>query len=111
MAERSVANRIGNREQQVESLDPPAARMNALELQISQLRSEVCGEFSAVRGEMRKLHDVAMGTARELHQTAMAAMQQLHDTAMVQMRVLHEKVLSRIALLQDGRQGTLRSRR
>jgi hypothetical protein len=38
-------------------------------------------EFSAVRIEMRTLH----------------------ETAMTQMRVLHEEVLSRIAMLQEGR--------
>ena len=68
-------------EKKVEVLERLPARVEAMELQILQLRDEVRVEFSAMRQEMR--------TGDE-------------ETRRY-MRVLHEEVISRIATIQEGR--------
>ncbi len=59
-------------------LEELPARMDDLTLQVSQLRTEMRAEFSAMRAEIAE-----MATGSE-------------------MRALHEDVISRIALLQEG---------
>ena len=61
-------------------LEQLPARIDDLTLQVSQLRTEMRGEFSAVRREVSELADRL-------------------DT---RMRVLHEDVIARIALPQEG---------
>lgn len=70
-------------ERKVERLEQLPDRISSLESQILQFREEVRAEFSNIRGEMHQFHDVSMN----------------------QMRVLHEDVVSRIALLNEGRNG------
>jgi hypothetical protein len=61
----------------VTGLEQLPARIDDLTSQISQFRTEVRGEFSAVRSEIRDLG--------------------------VQMRVLYEDLLTRITQMQEGR--------
>lgn len=69
-------------------LEELPARIDDLTLQVSQLRTEMRAEFSAVRGEMAE---------------------QIGGLA-TQMRVLHEDVIGRIALLQEGLSGAPKRR-
>ena len=73
---------------QVEQLP---GRIDDLTLQVSQLRTEMRVEFSAVRAELRS--EIAeQGAASAGRDEALG----------VQMRMLHEDVISRLALLQQG---------
>ena len=69
-------------------LEELPARIDDLTSQVSQLRTEMRDEFSAVRTEM------AAGFAGAEAKT---------DGLAVQMRMLHEDVIARIALLHEGR--------
>ena len=102
MVPRTFMQRVEKLENTVESLvGLPAAvgelrervaglegRTSALESQIVQLRIEMKGEFSAVRGEMADL-------------TSLLA--QTRDSLSRQMLMLHEELVSRIALIGEGR--------
>ena len=75
MPPQTLESRIGSLEHRVTTLEELPGRIDDLTLQVSQLRSEMRAEFSAVRADM------ATGS---------------------EMRALHEDVISRIALLQEG---------
>ena len=75
MPTQPIEYRVKSLERLVTQLEQLPARIDDLTSQVSQLRTEMRGEFSAVR--------VEMATA-------------------VEMRVLHEDVISRLALLQEG---------
>jgi uncharacterized protein YoxC len=72
----------------VTRLEELPARIDDLTSQVSQLRTEMRDEFSAVRTEMA----AGFGTAEAKT-----------DGLAVQMRMLHEDVIARIALLHEGR--------
>jgi hypothetical protein len=57
MAVRNLTERVEVLEMKVGVLEELPARMSAVEAQIVQLRTEMRGEFSAVRQEMRALND------------------------------------------------------
>jgi len=80
MNEPSLYDRVQILEETVKDLAMLPTRVEALELQIVQLREEMRGEFSAVRQEIR---DGDEETRRY-------------------MRVLHEEVLARIVTLREG---------
>jgi hypothetical protein len=71
----------------VTRLEQLPARIDDLTLQVSQLRTEMRGEFSAVRGEIAE-----QGAASAAWDEALG----------IQMRMLHEDVISRLALLQEN---------
>jgi hypothetical protein len=75
-------------EKRVTRLEELPARIDDLTSQVSQLRTEMRAEFSAVREEMT---DKIGGLA-------------------TQMCVLHEDVIERIALLQEGLSGLPKTR-
>jgi len=77
---RTIASRVEDLEKRVTRLEELPTRIDDLTLQISQLRTEMRGEFSAVRAEMAE---------RETNVTT-------------QMRMLHEDVIGRIALLHEA---------
>jgi hypothetical protein len=81
MNEPSLNDRVQILEETVKEPAVLPTRVEALELQIEQLREEMRGEFSAVRQEIR---DGDEETRRY-------------------MRVLHEEVLARIATPKEGR--------
>ncbi len=67
------------------ALDRLSARVDALELQMSQFRGEVRAEFAATRAELRD--EIRAGD----------------DETRRYMRVLHEDVIARIATIGEGR--------
>jgi hypothetical protein len=81
MNEPSLNDRVQILEETVKELYGLPTRVEALELQIVQLREEMRGEFSVVRQEIRNGDEE---TRRY-------------------MRVLHEEVLARFAMLGQGR--------
>ena len=90
MQPQTIDSRVERLEQRVTVLEQLPARMDALEVQVSQLRDEMHAEFSATRMEMRGV-DERLST---------------------QMRVLHEEVLARLTLIGEaGPRPRKRSRR
>jgi hypothetical protein len=115
-------------EARVTLLEQLPARVDALALQVSQLRDEMRSEFSAVRGDVQAgdeetrhaLRDEirtglaeVMTHARGLHEEQRAALalvaQGLGDEinagdsrVMEQVRVLHEDIVARLTLIQEG---------
>lgn len=100
MSPQTLTNRVEILERKVEGLAELPDRVGALELQVSQLRTEMRGEFSAVRTEMRELNEE---TRHELGRRI--------DELGTHMRVLHEDVISRIALLDEHTNGPRSARR
>jgi hypothetical protein len=114
MVERNLTERVGLLEQKIQALDGLPASVAAVEVQILRLREETQGEFSAVRAEMRLLHDDAIARIaagdeetrtqmRLLHEDAIARITAGDEETRAQMRVLHEDVIARIAALHEGR--------
>ena len=83
-------SRVESLEKRVTRLEELPRRIDDLTLQVSQLRSEMRGEFSAVRTELR----------REIAEQG-AASAGRDEVLGIQMRMLHEDVISRFALLQE----------
>ena len=119
-------------EQRVTTLEELPARLDALTLQISQLRGEMHAEFSATHAEMRALHTFTARSIDELRahtmtlhedvlerirltnqytQTQMRAlnedtqtrMRAVNEDTQTQMRILHEDVIARLTMLHEGR--------
>jgi hypothetical protein len=95
MARRDLADRVEVLEQKVTALEELPARLSSLETQIVQLRTEMKGEFSAVRHEMRSLEENLRGEMRALN-----------DQTLTQMRVWHEDVVDRLTKLGEGGRGS-----
>jgi hypothetical protein len=92
MSQQTLTNRVEVLERKVESLEKLPERMDLLELQFLHFREEVRAEFSATRAELRA--EIRAGD----------------EETRTYMRVLHEEVLSRIALLDEHRNGSARFR-
>ena len=80
MAPQTLASRVDSLEQRVTRLDELPAHVDALTMQVSQLRDEMRAEFSAVRLKIKA------GDSR----------------VMEQVRVLHEDIVARLTLIQEG---------
>src|SRR5688572_30558411 len=61
MSEPTLRHRVTILERKVENLSSLPARITAVELQIAQLREEMHGGFSAIRGEMAAMGDALRG--------------------------------------------------
>jgi hypothetical protein len=81
MPPQTIERRVERLEEQVTSLQQLPARMDALSVQISQLREDLGMQISAVEKRL---------VATE-------------DRILVQVRMLHEDVIARLALIQEGR--------
>jgi len=132
MSERTVSERIEIVEQTVEALRALPGRVEALEVQIMQLRAEMRGDFSAVRSEMQAefvavrnemradRSETLRGFAavrdemRAIEDDLRAEMHALHHLTLEEiragdtetrryMRVLFEDLVGRIAVLGEGR--------
>ena len=104
MAPQSFAERVLKLEEQMTSLQELPKRIDELALQVSQLRTDMRGEFSAVRSEMATgLADVRreMATKADLA-TVRGEIKEGDEETRRQMRVLHEDVISRLTLLREG---------
>jgi len=64
MQPQTLDNRVERLETRVTALEQLPARMDALVVQVSQLREEMHAEFSAMRGEMRAGDEAVIGTLR-----------------------------------------------
>ena len=95
MPPQPLESRVESLGRRVTQLEQLPARIDALTLEVSQLRTEMRAEFSAVRHEMAEQGATILGTLRQEMAT------QFGDLS-AQMRVLHEDVISRFALLQEG---------
>lgn len=116
MSPQTLTNRVEILERKVEDLTKLPDRVSALEMQVSQLRTEMRVEFSAVRVEMRELnaglrqemHELNDGLRREMHELNEETRRELGgriDGLGTHMRMLHEEVISRIALLDEHMNG------
>jgi hypothetical protein len=85
MASRNLTERVEVLEMNVRLFEDLPARISAVEAQILQLRTEMRGEFSAVRLEMGEIR--------------------------AEMRMLHEEVLDRIAKIGEGSRRSVRKSR
>ena len=104
MGQQTLTNRVEVLERIVESLEKLPERMHALEWQFVQFREEMRAEFSAIRAEVRAGDEKTRTDLR-------AEIRAGDEETRTYMRVLHEEVLSRIALLDEHRNGSGRSRR
>jgi len=84
VAAQTLENRVEQLEARVAKLEQLPDRIDGLASQIVQLRTEMHGEFSAVRTEIRE--EIRLGD----------------EETRRYMRVLHEEVISRIATIQEG---------
>ena len=122
MATQTTEKRVELLERRVTNLESLPERMDRVESQIVQLRTEMHGEFSAVREEIRTAGE---GVKRELREEIRAGdeetrrlMRVLHEEVRREfreeiragdeetqrlMRVLHEDVIGRFAVLTEGR--------
>lgn len=117
MSPQTRARRVEGLEERVTILEELPARIDDLTLQISQLREEMRGEFSAVRGEMDSGFAAVRGemnsgfaalrtemragdeeTLRMLREEIRAGDAEI----MSQARTLHEDVMARLALMEEG---------
>ncbi len=122
MAMQALITRVDSVEERVTRLEEFPARIDALTLQVSQLRDEMHVEFSAVRHEM---HAEFSAVRHEMHAEYSAVRGEIRagdeetrrtlreeirtglDQVMTQARVLHEDQKAALALISEGR----RSRR
>jgi hypothetical protein len=103
MATQTLGSRVDSLEERVTRLEELPARVDALALDVSQLRDEMRMEFSAVRDEIR----TGDGETRRVLRDEIRAGD---ARVMEQARVLHEDVVGRLMLIQEGR-GSKRLRR
>ena len=118
MEPQTLESRVESLEQRVTLLEQLPGRVDALTLQVSQLRDEMHAEFSAVRGEIRagdeetrRVLREEMGSlevrVREDMRVLSATITVGHQEIMAQARTLYEDMQRRSAILEEGR----RSRR
>jgi hypothetical protein len=126
----SFAERVVRLEKQMSALQHLPKKVDDLALQVSQLHSEMTGEFSAIRhemdaqsatlrGEMATRDEVAAGFAAvradmaegftaptgALARAVAGLREEIRagdEETRRQMRVLHEDLVGRIALVQEG---------
>ena len=84
MPPQTIESRVEKLEDQVMNLQQLPARMDALSVQISQLREDMGARFSATTKALRE--EILASEARVLGQV----------------RMLHEDVISRLVLIQEG---------
>jgi len=92
MAPQTLVSRVDKLEERVTILEQLPARVDALALQISQLRNEIRAEFSATRQE-----------ALERDEETRRLFREQFDETRAEMRMLHEDALSPIAMTQEGK--------
>ena len=91
----AIESRVDKLEEHVANLQELPHRMDALSVQISQLREDLGAQISRLR------EDAAVqssATERTLREEIIAG----DERIVAQVRVLHEDVISRLALIQEG---------
>ena len=107
MRPETIASRVDNLERRVTDLETLPDRITAVELQIVQLRTEMRGEFSAVREEIRTGTRVL---GERIDETTRMLGERIDETGR-HMRVLHEDVIGRLAIIQEGQSARRRRRK
>ena len=128
MPPETIESRADNLERRVTDLETLPDRIPAIESQIVQLRTEMRGEFSAVREEIRtgdrvlgeRIDETTRVLGERLDETT-RVLQRLEETTRVlgertdengrHMRVLHEDVIGRLAIIQEGQSARRRRRK
>jgi len=87
---------VDNLEERVTRWEELPAHVEALALQVLQLRDEMRSEFSTVRDEIRAGDEETRRTLRDDIRTGLAEV-------MAQARVLHEDQQAALALIAEGR--------
>ena len=107
MRPETIASRVDNLERRVTDLETLPDRITAVELQIVQLRTEMRGEFSAVREEIRTGTRVL---GERIDETTRMLGERIDETGR-HMRVLHEDVVGRLAIILEGQSARRRRRK
>jgi len=128
MPPETIESRADNLERRVTDLETLPDRIPAIESQIVQLRTEMRGEFSAVREEIRtgdrvlgeRIDETTRVLGERLDETT-RVLQRLEETTRVlgeridengrHMRVLDEDVIGRLAIIQEGQSARRRRRK
>ena len=128
MPPETIESRADNLERRVTDLETLPDRIPAIESQIVQLRTEMRGEFSAVREEIRtgdrvlgeRIDETTRVLGERLDETT-RVLQRLEETTRVlgeridengrHMRVLHEDVIGRLAIIEEGQSARRRRRK
>jgi predicted nucleic acid-binding Zn-ribbon protein len=79
-------------------------RVGSLEVQIVQLRAEMTEEFSAVRADLRSVHEQLASTRSDILEVIESSSQaagELFREVWSQVRMLHEDVIERMKHLGD----------
>jgi lipoate-protein ligase A len=95
MATQTLGSRVDSLEERVTRLEELPARVDALTLEVSQLRDEMRVEFSAVRDEIRIGDEETRRVLRDEIHTGLAEV-------MTHARVLHEDQKAALALVAEG---------
>ena len=103
MQPQTLDRRVERLEQRVAILEQLPARVDALTLQVSQLREEMHAEFSAVRTEIREGDEAVIRTLREEMRIVVDTINAGNQEVMAQARTLYEDMRTRMALIQEGR--------
>ena len=103
MPPQTLVGRVESLESRLAVLEQLPVKFDALALQISQMRQEMRGEFSALRTEIRAGDEE---TRHALREEIRAGDEESRRLA----RMLHEELISRLALIQEERK-TPRSKR
>ena len=128
MPPETIESRADNLERRVTDLETLPDRIPAIESQIVQLRTEMRGEFSAVREEIRtgdrvlgeRIDETTRVLGERIDETT-RVLQRLEETTRVlgeridengrHMRVLHEEVIGRLVIIQEGQSAPRRRRK
>lgn len=122
MQPQTLDRRVERLETRVTALEQLPARMDALVVQVSQLRDEMRAEFSAIRGGLhdemragdeetrRTLGEEILRTLREeiragdedTRRTLGEEIRAGDERILTQARLLHEEVVSRLAVIQEA---------
>jgi DNA anti-recombination protein RmuC len=94
MASQTLVSRLDKLEERVTLLEQLPARVDALALQISQLRDEMRAEFSAARSRDEETSQRVSALHQETNRR--------FDETNRRISVLHEDIIGRLALIQEG---------
>ena len=107
MSPQTIEGRVEKLKERVTNLQELPGRIDALSVQISQLRDDVGAQISQLREDVGAVGARLFTTERTLREEIVAG----DERILAQVRVLHEDVVSRLALIQEGQPRSRRRRR
>jgi hypothetical protein len=102
MQGQTLEERVDILERTVEGVAGLPARVEKLEVQVSQLRTEMRDEFSATRQELREGDEETRRQMHILHDELIDRIEGGDEETRRRMRILHEEVISRIKILGEA---------